>query len=126
MTILFMIMMIFPFVRVIGQIVTEREKLVLQNMENMGMKKRSYFWATLTFYYLKSFVVQLISSLFIKFLILNEVDFFIIFFGLILGCFLFINLGIFISCFFVSTKKAIITGIVVFFILNFGSSILPR
>lgn len=126
MTLLFMIIMIFPYVRIIGQVVSEREKLVLQNMENMGMKKSKYFWATISFYYLKSFFIQIISCLFIKFLILKEVDFFVLFFGIYLGCLVFINLGFFISCFFVNTKKAIIAGIVIFFILNLGSSILPR
>ena len=89
------------------------------------MKKYVYFWSVLVFYYIKSFFIILIISLLLKFIILKDIGFFYIFLMLLFGSFCYINLGFFISCFFIQSKKAIITGIVLFFALNLGSAVLP-
>jgi hypothetical protein len=125
MTLLIIFILVFPFVRLISQVVTDRETLVLQNMENMGMKKYVYYWSIVVFYYLKSFVIVLVISLILKLAVLKDIGFFLLFFILLLGSYCFINLGFFISCFFVQSKKAIITGLVVFFALILGTFILP-
>jgi len=124
-SILITFILIFPFIRIIGQVVTDRETLVLQNMENMGMKKHIYFWSTLVFFYIKSFVLLLIICLLLKFTVLKEIGFFYMFFMFLLGAYCYINLGFLVSCFFIQSKKAIISGIVIFFALNLGSVILP-
>ena len=124
-SILITFILIFPFIRIIGQVVTDRETLVLQNMENMGMKKHIYFWSTLVFFYIKSFVLLLIICLLLKFTVLKEIGFFYMFFMFLLGAYCYINLGFLVSCFFIQSKKAIISGIVIFFALNLGSAILP-
>lgn len=123
-SVLIIFILIFPFIRIIGQVVTDRETLVLQNMENMGMKKHVYFWSTLFFYYLKSFFIVLVITILLKIFLLKDIGFFFVFFMLLFGAYCYINLGFFVSCFFVQSKKAIITGIVVFFALNLGASIL--
>jgi ATP-binding cassette subfamily A (ABC1) protein 3 len=123
-SVLIIFILIFPFIRIISQVVTDRETLVLQNMENMGMKKYVYFWSTLVFFYIKSFFIVLIISLLIKFTVFKDIGFFFIFFMFLFGSYCYINLGFFISCFFIHSKKAIITGIVIFFALNLGSALL--
>lgn len=123
-SLLLVFLLIFPLVRIVGQVVSDRESLVLQNMENMGMKKYVYFWSTLTFFYIKSFLIVLIITLLVKFLVLKDIGFFILFFMFLFGSYCYINIGFFISCFFIQSKKAIITGIVIFFALNLGSLVL--
>jgi hypothetical protein len=122
---LIIFILVFPLIRIISQVVTDRETLVLQNMENMGMKKYVYYWSTVVFYYLKSFFIVLVISLILKLAVFKDIGFFLLFFILLLGSYCYINLGFIISCFFVQSKKAIITGIVVFFALNLGSAVLP-
>jgi hypothetical protein len=125
MTVLIVFILVFPFVRLISQVVTDRETLVLQNMENMGLKKHVYYWFTVVFYYLKSFIIVLVVCVILNFTILKDIGFFLLFFILLLGSYCFINLSFIISCFFIKSKKAIITGLVVFFTLSLGSFILP-
>jgi hypothetical protein len=124
-SVLIIFILIFPFIRIISQVVTDRETLVLQNMENMGMKKYVYFWSTLVFFYLKSLLIVLIISLLLKLIVFKDIGFFYVFLMLLFGSYCYINLGFFISCFFIQSKKAIITGIVIFFALNLGSAVLP-
>ena len=52
--------------RIVSQIVTEREKHIFENMENMGMSKWTYIMSTLTFAALVQLILAIVVSLILK------------------------------------------------------------
>ena len=105
------------YLRFISQVVTEREKRNIENMENMGLSKMKYILSIYAFNLLVQFGIAVVFSIIIKAGVLKQVNFLLIFFTYFMFIFAFMTIASVISSFFIHAKKAIITGLIVFFIL---------
>lgn len=108
---------LISYLRFISQIVTEREKRNIENMENMGLSKMKYFLSIYTFNLLVQFIVAIVFSVIIKGGVFKHVNFILIFFTYFMFIFVFLTIASIVSAFFIHAKKAIITGLIVFFFL---------
>lgn len=100
-------------------VVNEREKRIIENMENMGMKKKNYIGSSLLFHILLYFIISLYMVPLIKAAFIRKTSIGLLFIIYWLFMFTFITLAYFLSCFFVKAKNAIISGLIIFFILYF-------
>ena len=116
--------MLFPFIRVIGQVVADKQTRVLQSMLAMGLRARWYVLATFVFSGVKSCFTVLIVSLMVKATVFSHVGFWMIFWCLFLSVLCYIGLGFLVSCFFTDSNNAVITGMILFCLLNVGIPIL--
>ena len=105
------------YYRIIAMVVYERENRIIENMENMGMKKINYIMSAMCFNFTFYLIFSLIMAPLIYKAFLPDISLFLIFVIFWIFCFWFISLSYFFSCFFVSTRKAGIVVLVVFFIL---------
>ena len=105
------------FLRIISMVVSEREDRIIENMENMGMKKVVYITSSITYHVVLYLIYGIIISLLFKALLFKKVNFFLLYVVYVLYMVNFILIAFFISSFFKETKKAIILGIIIFFIL---------
>ena len=103
--------------RIISQVVYERETRAIENMENMGMKKFNYIAAGITFYYILYFIYGLLLCLLVRVAILKNTNYLLILLIYYVFIYSFISLAFMISCFFTNTKRAVILGLVIFFVL---------
>lgn len=113
-TLSFIIAGLIPFLRIISIVVDEREKKIVENMENIGMIKTTYFISTLLFMQVVQLGVGILFASAAKLFVLRRVSFLLIFFAYVVLVNTLICLGMLISSFFSSTKRAIITAIVVY------------
>ena len=113
----FVLIMLFVYLRTIGFVVGEKESFCLQNMENMGMERFYYFFSVFSMQYFIHFFYGFLFSGLLKIGVFVKVDFFIILFAYWLSLANVIGFAFFVSCFFSSTKKGIIFGLVLFFVL---------
>ena len=113
----FVLIMLFVYLRTIGFIVGEKEKKIIQNMENMGMKRYDYFFSIFAMQFIIHFFYGFIFCFLIKFGVLIQANFFIILFAYWLSIINIVCFAFFVSCFFSNSKKSIISGLIIFFIL---------
>ena len=114
--ILFVITSLIAYLRLIANIVYERQNRNIENMESMGMKKIDYVMATIAFSFTVQFILGLIMSIILSFGVLSDTNFFIIFFTYLLYVYTILMIGLVVSAFFFQAKKAIIGGLIVFFV----------
>ena len=113
----FTLISLFAYYRMISMVVYEREKRIIENMENMGMKKINYIGSCLLFHLTYYFLLSLITVPLIKGAFLQTTNIGLIFVIYWVFVFWIISLAYFISDFFVTTKNAGIGDLVIFFIL---------
>lgn len=58
----FVLISLFPYYRIISMVVGEREKRIIENMENMGMKKINYIGSGLAFHFTMYLILSLINA----------------------------------------------------------------
>ena len=118
---LFMIVFIMAGVsamlQVVGMIVVEREKRIIENMESMGMSKFEYLLSIILFQFLIHFLQGIIISAIVSAAILKSLPFILVFLIYIVFVYNFIMIGVMVSAFFINSKKAIVSGLLVFFVL---------
>lgn len=112
----FILIGVVVFLRIISMVVTEREKRIIENMENMGMKKFNYLGSAMCFHFLLYFVISLYMAPLLKVAFLRETNIMLIFLIFWIYTFSFIVLGYFVSSFFVKSKNAVIAGLIIFFV----------
>ena len=113
----FILLAIVTFLRVVGFIVGERENGSIENMENMGMRKYNYLLSVYSFLFLIHFIYSFVFCLLMKFGIFKQVNFFLLLLTYWFFIFNMISIAVFLSCFFVKSKKAIIFSLIIFFFL---------
>ena len=113
----FIIAALVAYLRLISLIVNERQNRNIENMESMGMKKSDYIFAAITFSLTVQFVVGLIISIILSTAVLTNTNFFVLFFTYLLFVYTILMVGLIISSFFINAKKAVIAGLIVFFVL---------
>lgn len=67
------------YLRIISMVSTDWENKIIENMENMGMKKFYYITSSMTFWAVLYCVYGIIVALILKWLIFNHINFFIIY-----------------------------------------------
>lgn len=117
--ILFIIAGLIAYLRFISLIVEEREKRIIENMESMGMKKIDYMLAALSFTFTVHLVLGIILSAILAGGVLKNTNYMMILLIYIIFVYNLILIGSMISGFFVNTKKAVVAGLIIFFILYF-------
>jgi len=98
--------------------VTEREGRNIENLENMGISKFTYYMATFTSLVILQIILSILITLGLKFFILFYCDFALFFLTYFSFAVYFCALGMFLSTFFLTTNKAIISGIVILILIN--------
>ena len=114
---LFTLISLFSYYRIISMIVGEREKRIIENMENMGMKKINYIASSMLFHFTFYLLLSIITVPLIREAFLETTDYFLVFLTYWVFIFWIITIAYFISDFFVSTKNAGIGDLIIFFIL---------
>lgn len=105
------------FLRFISKIVSEREYRNIENMENMGMSKFKYLMCLYIYNLILHFILGIIFSIICKKLVFIQIPFIMIFITYFLFIIVNITLASLVSCFFINTKKSIIGGLIIYFIL---------
>ena len=117
-TFVFLLSGIIIYLRTIAYIVAERENRNIQNLENMGVQKYSYFLAIIASNMSVHCVFGVVFCLLLKHGSLRHTSFFVLYFAYVTFIFVMLTLGMVLSTFFINSKKAIIYSIVFFFLLE--------
>lgn len=114
---MFILFVSFIYLRTISYIVGDREALNLEHMENMGMRKIDYMKALFCWNFLKITLFSFLITTLLKLTLLTHINYWMIFIIYFLFSLNIMFLAAIISCFFINTKKAIVTGLIIFFAL---------
>lgn len=98
-------------------VVEEREKRVIENMENMGMKKISYISSAMCFNFTFYLVFSIILVPLIKYAFIPNINGLLIFVIFIIFTYWVIAISYFVSNFFVNAKKSGIYALIIFVFL---------
>lgn len=112
---LFVFFSSFVYLKTISSIVSDRETKNLENMETMGLNRKTYFNGFMVWALTKQIVISLIISIFMNFFILPYINFCFVFAIYFTYSTNMMFIGIIVSCFFTHTKKALVYGMIVFF-----------
>ena len=108
---------LLAYLRIISLIVGEREKYNIENLESMGMSKFEYLMSVILFAFTIETIIGIFFCAIIKGGVVVKVNYLLLLLIYLFFIYLFITIGLMISAFFIHAKKAIIGGLIVYFML---------
>lgn len=114
---LFIFFSCFEYLKTISTVVGDRETKNLESMESMGMERSTYIKVLFTWIVIKQSIYSCFITIFMKVFIIPYINFFFIFSIYFLFSLNLLMIATTISCFFKELKKALISGIIIFFTL---------
>ena len=114
----FLLSGIIIYLRTIAYIVSEREGRNIENLENMGVSKYSYFLSIIASTMTVHSIFGIIFCLLLQLGSLKHTSFLVLYLSYIFFILVMLSLGMVLSTFFINSKKAIIYSIVFFFLLE--------